>query len=83
MLSMNLTIYRGSDGLELVRGTPRELGIDGAAMYVNFIYGRTEILVWAECNLSGDEKKNISREILDYLYDPTSESVKQLGLIAN
>ncbi len=64
---MNLTIYRDQDNLMITRGVPRELGMERGAVYLDFIYSHTEIVVWTACELSEDERKTVSRGILDYL----------------
>jgi hypothetical protein len=83
MHTMNITIYRADSGLSITQGSPDDLGLAEAAVYVNFIYERTEILVWVSCPLSAAEKKIVSRGILDYLKQSAFTTVKQLGLIAN
>ncbi len=65
--NLNLTIQRGHRGLFFTEGQPADLGIEFAHEYVVFLYARVKVRVWTTDDISADEYKLVSHQILAML----------------
>ncbi len=77
MQNLNLTIQRGHRGLFFTEGQPADLGIDSAHEYVFFLYARIQVRVWATDDISADEYKQVSHQILAMLKNRIDDGEQQ------
>ena len=77
MQNLNLTIQRGHRGLIFTEGQPADLGIEFAHEYVVFLYARVKVRVWTADEISADEYKLVSHEILSMLKNRIEDGKQQ------